>query len=132
MKVFDRIKNFENKVNFVDENNVLLGYDLSQQCGEYADWFILKEIAKSQKHINEDEDKDLINKLDQYNFDPTFFKALEFDDRFRDPCSMAVFKIINKNDPEDILYIHLFNCHNGYYTHGFAFESSELQIYNGL
>ena len=36
MKVFDR----DGKVNFVDENNVILGYDMNQNCCEDADWFI--------------------------------------------------------------------------------------------
>ena len=27
-------------VNFVDENNTLIGYDMSQCCCEDADWFI--------------------------------------------------------------------------------------------
>ena len=37
MKIFDG--DFD-KVNFVDENNVFVGYDLLQDCCEDANWFI--------------------------------------------------------------------------------------------
>lgn len=41
MKIFTKENsNWDSKVNFVDENNVVLGYDLSQDCCEHADWFI--------------------------------------------------------------------------------------------
>ena len=32
------------KVNFVDDTNTMLGYDLSQSCCEYANWFIDDKI----------------------------------------------------------------------------------------
>ena len=35
MKVFDR----DGKINFVDKNNVVLGYDMNQDCCENANWF---------------------------------------------------------------------------------------------
>ena len=40
MKIFNKTGNWENKVNFVDENNVVLGYDMEQCCCEDAGWFI--------------------------------------------------------------------------------------------
>ncbi len=39
MKIFMR----DGKVNFVDESNVLLGYDMGSLCCEYADWIISED-----------------------------------------------------------------------------------------
>lgn len=38
MKIFE--SKDECKINFVDENNVFLGYSMGQDCCEYAEWFI--------------------------------------------------------------------------------------------
>jgi len=36
MKIFLNEKELETKINFVDDNNVFVGYDLTQQCCENA------------------------------------------------------------------------------------------------
>lgn len=42
MKIFDK----DGKVNFVDENNVIVGYDTNQHCSEHAGWFIASVMLK--------------------------------------------------------------------------------------
>ena len=39
MKIITCDKQYSYSINFVDENNVFVGYDLEQQCCEEADWF---------------------------------------------------------------------------------------------
>jgi hypothetical protein len=49
------MKKFEDngKINFVDENNVFMGYDMERSCCEVADWFISpKEENEINKLIN--------------------------------------------------------------------------------
>ena len=50
MKIFNKLEKngWGRKVNFVDENNVVLGYDMSQDCCERAGWFIAEYINTSQ------------------------------------------------------------------------------------
>lgn len=62
MKIFER----DGKINFVDENNVLLGYDMSQDCCEHADWFILDTIYsdKDSALLDCEASKNLVKKLD--------------------------------------------------------------------
>ncbi len=113
MKVFNKDDGaWEDKVNFVDNNNVLLGYDMSEQCCESAGWFISDQV---EDHIIEQTESE--PELKGFVFDTEFFKDV-YGDQF-DEGGMAVFRI-EKGDEEK--FIHLFNCHNGYYSHGFSFQ----------
>jgi hypothetical protein len=106
MKVFER----DASVNFVDENNVVLGYSMDQCCCENADWFIADTPQEDLGPRGELPD------LEGFVFDTEFFKEVNgghFDDG-----GMAIFRIV-KGSAEK--FIHIFNCQNGYYSHGFNF-----------
>jgi len=102
------------KVNFVDENNVCLGYDLSQNCCENADWFISDKVET--KIIKRTEDAPDLN---GFVFDCDFFQKIEGDE-FEDG-GMAVFRIKSKTAEK---FIHIYNAQNGYYSHGFNLKVS--------
>lgn len=119
---------FVDKVNFVDENNVFLGYDLSQDCCEQADWFVSINII----------DKIDYDELDNFtesgkDFD---FSGFVFDTEFHqtkqwkclDEGDAELFKITND---KQVYYIYLFNSHNGYYSHGFEFINDKKLIRDG-
>lgn len=113
MRYFDT----DNKFNWVDENNVYLGYDSSQQCCEDADWFVCDEITKD---IGYNSPSGCENDLDWENW--------EFDTQFFDSGyggggdgGVAIFRL-NHKEENRYTYLHLFNCHNGYYGHGFVFK----------
>jgi hypothetical protein len=108
------VKIFENmwdKVNFVDENNVFLGYDLSQQCCEKAGWFL---AHSPQETIPEETGGEF--DLDGFTFDTDFFKEI---------YDLAIFRIVKKDEE---CFIHLFNTHDGYYSHGFKFTCGNTVI----
>lgn len=122
MKILDDNKVWGSKVNFVDENNIVLGYDLSQKCCERAGWFIADEVTLDYK-----EHEGKRPTLDGWNFDAEYYKRLdgcepEEDGKWRE---IAVFRITN-GDAEK--FIHLFNSHNGYYSHGFELEVGGTKI----
>ena len=133
MKVFDTVDNiWSEKVNFVDKNNVFLGYDTGQICCEHADWFVADEVAKSLLKTK------YIENIEDYVFDTSFFETVthvedgDMDSSWNalDEGAMVVFKITSKHGDK---YIHLFNCHNGYYGHGFEFKiGDEVKIAHGL
>ncbi len=110
MIIFDR----DGKVNFIDENDVFVGYDTHQDCCEYAGWFIAekKTIFDSEKRTPKTPD------VEEYVFDLGFFE--------KDSSPVygsgggVFFKLVALNKPD--LYLHLFNVHNGYYSHGFTVE----------
>jgi len=114
MKVY---LNIGQKVNFVDENNVFLGYDLDQNCCEHADWFIADTHHMDvQARTTDNPD------LEGFVFDTTFFMEVSGIPYLADSdkeTSMVIFRIV-KGDQEK--FIHLFNTHNGYYKHGFTFD----------
>lgn len=129
MKIFNNTEPWLEKVNFVDENNVVLGYDMAGQCCESFGWFIADRVVSNMK------DRDGLNQTfneDDYTdwrFDPRFFQSGESPESY-DIESMAIFRIVNQTTGES-RYIHLYNVHNGYYSHGFTFNQSDKTIQRG-
>lgn len=124
MKIFNKTEHWNEKVNFVDSNNVVLGYDMSQHCCENADW----QISNSPDYNDDDatvysEDMN----LEGYVFDREFF--LDGDCGHDYGTQWVSFKIVHEF--ENDLYITLTNCHNGYYSHGFEFSQDDDVIESG-
>lgn len=100
------------KHNFIDDNDVYVGYDAGQDCCEYADWFISDKIeTKTPEKLPKEAE------LDGWFFDTTFFKEDCLTDC--DDGGSIVLRI-TKGDKEK--FLHIFNCHNGYYGHTFIME----------
>ena len=110
MRIFYR----GDKVNFVDDNNMLVGYDLSQDCCEHADWFIADHLSTELQASPQ-----IDGHLDMpgWNFDPEFFQEVASDEL--DAGNMVCFRLVNGAQEQ---YLHLYNSHNGYYGHGFTVE----------
>lgn len=126
MKVFNDANVWGGKVNFVDDNNVLVGYDMGQSCCEHADWFIKNTIHLDTDEGSIDYDK-ASEELEGYNFDTTFFQESNagcYDG------SMVIFKLINESNG-GVKYLHLFNVHNGYYGHGFCMSVDNKNLHYG-
>jgi hypothetical protein len=119
------------KVNFVDENNVLVGYDFGSNCCENFGWYIHNKVGK----VNEEDpvfsdglDGNALNEfLKEWTFDATFFEEFS-NDKSYDEENFAVFRLVN-GDKE--LFLHLYNHHNGYYSHGFDFSKDGQVIHTG-
>jgi hypothetical protein len=117
MKIFNKEGGWERKVNFVDDNNVVLGYDLGQSCCEHADWFIA-DVPTIKTVDRNDTPDGTPSDMEGWNFDPNYLKQ-ESNSREFDEGAMAIFRIV-KGDQEK--FVHIFNSHNGYYGHGFTFQ----------
>jgi hypothetical protein len=123
MKIFDQTARdfWGSKVNFADENNVLLGYDTDQCCCENAGWFI---SDTPQAKVIEGEQP---NDLPGFVFDTSYFQEVSGEDEF-DAGGMAIFRI---HDGGKEKFIHIYNCHNGYYGHGFEFTRDAEKLREG-
>lgn len=121
MRIFNKTESWSSKVNFVDDNNVVLGYDTDQSCCEHADWFIADEPLEKIMERSETPEE-----MPGWNFDTSYFKEVSGDEF--DAGSMAIFRIVNGDAQK---FIHLFNCHNGYYGHGFDFKAGETALKDG-
>ena len=129
-----RIFNQNGKVNFVDERNVVLGYELEPLCCEEAGWFISDVVVDPSKPLSKsllnESELDVLNGiLTNWYFDPFFLRNIEAPEGILiegvkideyNGCSIAVFRIVNGTAEK---FIHLFNIQNGYYTHNFTFET---------
>jgi hypothetical protein len=116
MKVFEK----DGKINFVDDKNVFVGFDYSQGCCENFGYIISKKLPDSLELAPESL-KD--SELEGFNFNTKFFKECPMID-----CDSVSFKA-SKN--RKTLYITLYNCHNGYYGHGFEANINGLKWQEG-
>ena len=108
MQYFNR----DGKFNFVDENNVFVGYDSDQDCCETASWFVT-DAPMSVEWLGETEVE-----IDwpKWRFDPSFFEKHEC---VYDSGDVVIFRLVSGRQEK---YLHLFNSHNGYYGHGFEMK----------
>jgi len=118
MRVFER----GNRINFVDDNNVFVGFDNESYCCEHWGYMVTEKIPT-------EVDEDLKIAATGYNFDTKFFAEPKntVDDYSED--NMATFRLV-KDDKE--LFLTLFNCHNGYYGHGFEAKINGIDWKTGL
>lgn len=124
MKVFENIKGFEGKVNFVDDNNVFVGYDMGLCCCEEFGWYIEDQLTEYTHdrpvgHVDFD--------ADGYVFDREYFVKCRM--RLLFEGAMVVFKLICEGSPNK--YLHIYNSQNGYYDHGFEFKADDRVIEKG-
>jgi len=118
------MKKFEadGKINFVDENNIFVGYDMNQNCCEHADWFVSREKPKT---ISETQDLN----FDDFVFDKDFFEESVLEQSEVDDGGSVLFRLIGKDNSEAFLC--LYNIHNGYYGHGFDMKIGGQEIHSG-
>lgn len=133
MKFFNSNINayWEAKINFVDENNVFVGYDYSDRCCENFGWFLSLKINDSCSSIDDQiaTDDSLVNTLlEGWVFDPTFFEEKKTGDFAYSEEGLAIFRMTKG---VHVMYLHLYNVHNGYYSHGFVFSKDGEIIHTG-
>lgn len=118
MKVILTNEQYAEKVNFVDDNNCFVGYDLSEHCCEDAGWFIdISPWASIPKGKGLDK---LQYKIDfpLYNFDTSYVEEYKNERDFNEG-GLVRFRLTNG---ESYIYLHIYNSHNGYYSHGFEYQ----------
>jgi len=110
MRVFEK----NGKFNFVDENDVLVGYDSEQDCCEHAGWFVADKVIGHEPDTPEPSGEQLL----PYRFDYSLgYQEVEVEDDWLDQGGCVAFRLVAEGKPD--LYLHLFNCQNGFYSHGF-------------
>lgn len=134
MFIYDRKEPWVFKTNFIDRNNVVLGFDLLENCCEDFGWFIIDTPCKNKDTFIAVKDQEKSIRYLGYCFDIEYNEKVIINDDFKD-INIVIFRI--SNEKGDLKYLHLYNHHNGYYTHGFALslnsnlhKTGEL-VYNG-
>jgi len=125
MKVFERTDTdgWGNRLNIIDENNVLVGFDYRQSCCEnFGYYFSTTEPTNPLEYDEEPVDVDFAHA--DYVFDPSFMKEHSEGER-----NIAVFRLVNKEMNE--MFLVLYNHHNGYYAHGFDMIKDDKTLFDG-
>lgn len=107
------------KFNWIDQNNVVFGYDAFQQCCEHFGWGVYdpetgQKVAEDPAGL-------------PFHFD---FEAGARENEARifsedSPEDTVQVTLVHDDDPEKKLIFECFNCHNGYYYHNFSFMQIE-------
>lgn len=128
------------KINFVDTNDILVGFNNSQDCCENFGWFYSEKIPTGIQDRNTPQD------LENYFFNKDFFQKIVLPENAQvlDGGGIVVFKLVEglnlpsayyavKNPqitPKEI-YLCLYNAHNGYYSHGFNMDVGGETLHSG-
>lgn len=127
MKVFER----DSKINFVDDNNVLVGFDYGQCCCEQFGYLFSETIDTNIDAVNMDaaniNTKSVEFDHDGWNFDKTFIKVVNFENTWDEGGAVA-FRLTKDKDE---IFLILYNMHNGYYGHGFDMLEDGKIVHNG-
>lgn len=106
------------KTNWIDQNNVVFGYDDYTHCCEYWGWGVYE--PESGKKIAEDP-----TGL-PYHFDyaagANEFPLRIYTDECDESTDLVQVVLLHDDDHEKKLIFECFNCHNGYYYHDFSFK----------
>jgi hypothetical protein len=131
------------KVNFVDESDVLVGFDNSQSCCENFGWFFSDKVPGKIKHYDEDLSYEILSpskeELEGFNFDPEFFRPHSNGSSY-DVDDHVTFRLVGPLPFEDgeplyekqrEIFLTLYNSHNGYYSHGFEVTVNGQVLHSG-
>lgn len=112
------------KVNFIDSLDRFIGYDMGQDCCEHAGWFISDK--KEDYDTGSENEGDRGFNVEGFDFVPGAVAEITSDeDAGLDDGGMVIFTLRDEKGNE--LYLHLFNCHNGYYGHGVETNVATLE-----
>lgn len=109
------------KMNFVDENNVVVGWDATDCCCEAHEWFWHRGDGQSIEMSDDD--------LLPYRFDPDYFVENPPWYTPSEEGGEVVFRLTADGLPD--LFLSLRNDHNGYYSHGFTVEVNGTETRSG-
>ena len=119
MRVFYKGENWDSKVNFVDENNVLVGYDNHDDCCANGGWFISDDKNEWLQDSFKEESMDLPG----FVFDKNYVER-KIEGKYDEGAAIQ-FRLINGDNEK---FITLYNFHNGYYSRGFdIFVGGQLE-----
>ena len=110
------IKEEITKTNFIDENDLYVGFDTCQECCEYAGWFIsdahesyIGGAGKGPRTTEGVRDFD----VEGYVLEGVLPSEIESD--YLEDGNHLEFRLIKEGSKD--LFLNIFNSHNGYYSH---------------
>lgn len=121
----DGVHPWKGRCNFVDSNNVVVGFSKEQSCCEDASWVIASRLLV--EDVLSEPRETAPADIDDFVFDPAFHRYEK--PSCLDDGGVAIFRLVAPGGRE--LFLHLCNCQNGYYGHGFSMEINGRTIWEG-
>ena len=121
MKIFNR----DGKVNFIDKNNVLVGFDYVSCCCENFGYFLTPTKPTSLDPIDVLQESD--EAFSGFVFDTKYCDDIAFGGEWND-SSASVFRLTRG---DETIFLTLHNTHNGYYGHGFDMTLDGARLHSG-
>ncbi|ANN86164.1 hypothetical protein BI096_gp41 [Enterobacter phage Arya] len=109
------VKETNGKINFIDRNDCFVGFDYAQDCCESFGWYLNTIWSTEASPLFTSENFADEKALDGFWFD-TATDPVSVDDDANDEGGTVAFRCVNSAG--DVLWLHLYNAHNGYYSHG--------------
>ena len=125
------------KINFVDENDVVVGFDIEQDCCETVGYVIVPRIMAFASIENlycvdsiVDDDGNEIPQpdLSGWVFDQDFVNDGLLHHDLEDGHAVA-FRMVKDGEEQFLI---LYNQHNGYYGHGFTVDIGGVETRTGV
>lgn len=112
-------------MNAVDSDDNLVGFSTADDCCAHGGWFVADSII-------EDSDKwDKLEMTEDKEYPDHYINVDFFKDITKDDNNAVVFEFVSV-ETNQRLYLHLFNCHNGYYGKGFSYQFKGKRIEGGI
>jgi hypothetical protein len=126
MQVFEKSSDsgWGNRLNVIDENNVFVGFDFESSCCENFGYVFTDKKPVSE--VDFSDQKSVEFKHEDFVFDPEYFEKLT--GSWLNEGGAVSFRLINKQGSE--IFLVLYNCHNGYYGHGFEMKVGDSTKYD--
>ena len=124
MKIFTPDNSFDSKVNFVDENNRVVGFSMAYDCCEKFGYAVCRVIPATS------EEAEMAGECvpDEATLAPYRFVEEQPSDCLTDGADVEgggglAFRIAADGQPD--MYVVIWNHHNGWYSHGFEYWGGE-------
>lgn len=125
MRIIDGAGAWGARINFVDENNVVVGFDNIRDCCEDFGYYLTKEKPAGVRPADELEGLDFPG----FNFDTSFTPAVDLLPSSDCVGGSLTFRLVNAEGEE--LFLTLYNYHNGYYCHGWELKNGDATVAEG-
>jgi hypothetical protein len=120
-------------INFVDTNNVVVGFYNEQSCCENFGHYVSPTLFDGSCSLDPE-----TTLFEGWVFDPGFCfnkpdacTFLETSEDKYDQGAAVAFRLVRADGSEGYLYLHLFNSHNGFYSHGFSVDVGGMRVTDG-
>jgi hypothetical protein len=120
----------DRRCNWIDENNVFVGYCAEQSCCEHFGAYISDELVPERDEAKRNQIEKVEVVLDDLRFNPKQWWWI-VEPTAEEWANEAIFGMYDVNDPSRVRYLHLYNAHNGYYAHGFEYKQGDAVLKEG-